>query len=143
MLAHGDQAVVQLRRIRHVKIARQREIARRPGTPPKVGMTRAHAVPPRGAVAEMPHQQFAAKIKVLLYRLSELRMDNARITLIVIGSKEGFEDSVERVRFHAALAKHVRFTRRHIELYAGDTRAVLTTVVLLLHQQEKLGKTPE
>jgi hypothetical protein len=91
----------------------------------------------------MADEELPAEVEVLLHRLGELRVDHAGGDLFVICGEQRLEDFVERVCFHAALAKHVRLASGHIEFHARHARAILPAVVLLFHQEKKLCEAPE
>src|SRR4051812_27492894 len=91
----------------------------------------------------MPHVKFAAKIEILLNRVGKFGMDRSLADQCRIATEERLENFVERVRFDIALAKHVRIARRNIELYARNARAVLAPVMLLLHKEKELVKSPQ
>src|SRR6187402_15647 len=52
------------------------------------------------------------------------------------------KDICDRLCSIAAHTIHKRVTRFHIQLYSGNTGAVLATVMLLFHQQVELVKPP-
>lgn len=88
----------------------------------------------------MPEENLTPKIKIVFYRLRELRVDQTFIHLLLIILKPPIEDSGKRVGFNRALASHILLSRLHVELDATNPRTVLSAVVLLLHQQEELIK---
>src|SRR5688572_27798277 len=106
-------------------------------------MARGNIVAAAGAIAQMPHEQLATKVEVLLYRFGKLGMDDAGFDLIVVLTKQTTKYPVQRVGLDIALAKHERRARGHVEFDAGNSRSVLTSVVLLLHQKEKFGEAPK
>ena len=143
VLADGDEAVVQLPRVRHVEVPRQHQVAGRPGTAAEKRMAGAQIVAARGAIAQMAEQQLAAEVEVPLDRLGELRVDRALAHLFRVPVQQILEDAVEGIGLDVAFAEHVRFARRDLELHARQTRPILTAVVLLLHQEEKLEDAPQ
>jgi hypothetical protein len=143
MLAHRDQRSVQLLGVGQVEIAAQRQVARRPRTPAEKRVARGDVVPAAGAVPQVAHQQFAAEVELLLHRVGELGMDDALGDVLIILAEQHAEDAVEGVRLDVPFAEQVRRPGGHIELYAGHSGAVLAAVVLLLHQEEKLGEAPQ
>ena len=143
MLADRDEAVVQLHRVGHVEIPGQHQVSRRPRAAPEERVARTQAVAAGGAVAEMSEVDLRSEVEVLFDRVGELRMDRAVGDLLAILLKEFLEDPVERVRLDVALAEHERLARRDVELHTRHTRAILSAVVLLLHQQKQLEEAPK
>ncbi len=143
VLAHADERLVQLLGVGHVEVAAEREVARRPGRTAEIRVTRGDVVTARGAVAQVADEQLASEIEVFFDRVGELGVDLAGGLLLFVLGEQDLEDFVERVGLHAALAKHERIARRDVEFHAGHARAVLAAVVLLFHEEEELGETPE
>ena len=143
VLTHRGERLVELGRIGQIKITAQRQVARRPRRAPKKRVTRAEAVAAAGAVAQMPHQRLAPKIEMLFHRVGEFRVNHAARKPLVVLAEQSLENLVERIALHAPLTKHEGLAGRHVQLHARHTRAVLAAVVLLLHQEKQLRKTPK
>ena len=143
VLTHRGERLVELGRIGQIKIPAQRQVARRPRRAPKKRVTRAEAVAAAGAVAQMPHQRLAPKIEMLFHRVGEFRVDHAALEPLVILAEQRLENLVERIALHAPLTKHEGLAGRHVQLHARHAGAVLSAVVLFLHQEKQLGKTPQ
>ncbi len=143
MLADADQRLVELGGVRQVEIPAQGKVAGGPGAPPEIGVAGAQVVAAAGPVAQVTEEELSTEVEILLHRLRELGMDDARGDHVVVLAEEILEDPVERVGLYVALAEHERIARGDVELHAGDTGAVLPAVVLLLHQEEELREPPE
>ncbi len=81
----------------------------------------------------MAHEEFSTEIEVLVHRVGELRMDHASLNFFVIAPEQRAKNFVERIRFHAPLAKHVRLAGGHVQFHASHARAVLAAVMLFFH----------
>ena len=143
MLAHRGQRGIELRRIGQREIAAEREIPRGPGAAAKVRMTGRRIVITARAIAQVAHEQLAAEIERLVHRVRKFGMNRAGGDMIIILLEQRLEDPVQRIGLNAPLAKHVGLARRHVHFHTSHARAVLTPVVLLLHQEEELGESPQ
>ncbi len=88
----------------------------------------------------MPEQHFTRIIEVFLNRIGKFWVNHTRIDLALIVLQLPLENTRQRIGPNATLTRHVRLPRINIKLHTADTRAVLATIVLLLHQEEQLVK---
>ena len=143
VLAALDERFVELGGIGHVEIPHDHEGARRPVAAAEVGMAGAFIELAAGAVAQVPHEDLAAEIKVLLDAIGAVLVQLA----LAVHLEEGFhllaENLCQRVGFDPAPPVDVGFSERHIELHTADPGAVLAAVVLLFHEQEELVHPPQ
>ena len=70
-------------------------------------------------------------------------MNRTLIDLLVVRTEQSLEYFVERVGLHAPFTEQEGLAGRHVQLHASDTGAVLTPIVLLLHQQVEFGHSPQ
>ena len=143
MRAAVDQRFVELARIRHRKVSGDHQIARRPNRFARERLTSAQIVISRRAVAQMPHQQFAAEIEIRLHRRRHFRDDDAFFDLRVVVGELPRKHFRERGGTQRAIPRHEALSRGNAELHAADSGAVLPAVVLLFHQQKKLIEAVE
>jgi len=88
----------------------------------------------------MPEQHFTRIIEVFLNRIGKLWMNHTRIDLVLIVLQLPLENARQRIGLNTALARHICLPRIDIKLHTADTRAVLATIMLLLHQEKQLIK---
>ena len=77
------------------------------------------------------------------YSLGKFRKGNARIDPLVQLPVLATEYLGQCLATRAALPEHERLARRHIQFHRTDSRPILSAVVLLFHEQEKLIEAPQ
>ena len=97
----------------------------------------------RGAVAEVAEEQFAAEVEMSLNCFREFGDDDAFAHLIRVGLDLTGENLGQALGANLAVAEEEGLPVFGADLDAADTRAVLASVVLLLHQEEELVKAVE
>lgn len=143
MLAAFNHALVEFRRIGHVEVAQHHQRARGPVGAAQVGMAGAFVKEAGGAVAQMPHQDFSAVVKVVFDVFRIFQVDLAAADFLVELLDLAVEDGSKGVLAGVPGTEQVGLAQGHVELYAADARAVLAAVVLLFHQDEQFVERPE
>ena len=143
MLAALNHALVQFRRVGHVEVAQHHQGARRPVGAAQVGMAGAFVKEAGGAVAEVPHQDFPAVVKVVFNVFSVFQVDLTAADFFVKLLDLPVEDGGEGVLAGVPGAEQVGLAEGHVQFHAADARAILAAVVLLFHQDEQLVERPE
>ena len=143
MLTTIDQHLVQLRGIGHVEVAHHHQRPRRPVAATQIGMTGTFIKLAGGTVTQMADENLTTEIKAFLDALGV-----GRIELFFAGEFVELLDLLaenfgQRVFLDATPAERVGLTLWHVELHAADARAVLTTVVLFLHEKKQLVEAPQ
>ena len=143
MLTAVDEHLVQLRGIGHVEIAHHHQRTRRPVAATKVGVTGTLVEFTRSAVAQMTDENLTTEIEALFDTLGV-----SRIELLFAGEFVELLDLLaenfrQRVFLDATSAERVGLAFRHVELHTSDARAVLTAIVLFLHQKKQLVESPQ
>ena len=134
MLSLGDDAAEHAVEIRHVEVARQREVLALPIAAPQERMYVRHAATTTGAVTKVTHQQFAVERDRLAASLFDARVSSL------------FVDLAENLAYGAVaqrpLAEYVFVLDGRVDLDNGKSGALLTAVVLLFHHQVELTQRP-
>ena len=89
-------------------------------------------------IAQMPQEHLAPEIKVRLDGLGKLGKYRVAGDLLVIGLQLAREDVSERQRGRVTIAEHESLPMGHVELHTPNASAILSTVVLFLHEEEEL-----
>ena len=142
MLPTLDETLVQFVAVRKVEVARDHEIFGGPVAFSEVRMARGGSIAAGGPVTQMTKEDFSAMIEVRLHGLRKLRVDLTGIQQFLIMLQLLAENLGEGVRTRAALAKHESLACGNVQLHGTDAGAVLSPVVLLLHEKEKLIEAP-
>ena len=133
MIAEGGQMIEHVRRVCQIEIARHQQCAGAAGVVADHWMTGRQCAIPVSAVAEMPEIDLSAERPRKSFR-----------GCFLVGCFKHAGNPFQQVRQRhggATLLQLVeRFSGRHVQTDAGNARAVLTAVVLLLHQQRQLRK---
>ena len=141
-----DQVVVQIPGVGHVEVPQHHQGLRGPVRPPKVRMTAAGTELPRSPVAEMPEEDLAAEVEMLLHLVGVVLpplLDQAFPLQLGKTPQLLLHHLDEGVALGVPLAEQVGRPQRHIQLAAADPDTVLAPVVLLLHQEIQALEAPE
>ena len=120
--------------VRHVEVPAQGEVTCPPVIAAQKRMDVRKPRLARRAVSEVSHIQFGGKRQV---SLRELRIAEALGRYSLVMAIHRVENLGDRVGACRPLAKHVFFAGGSLELDAGETRSVLSAVMLFLHEEIK------
>ena len=74
----------QLLGVGQVEISTKGEIPRRPRAAAEIRVTRRDVVASARAITQVPHQQLATEIELLLYRVGEFGMNHSGVDVFVV-----------------------------------------------------------
>ena len=122
-------------RVREVEIAAEGQVAGAPIAAAQEGVDVSEARPAGGAVTQMAHVEFAGEGQT---GRGVSRIGEALGSDVAILAVDRLEDLRDGARPSGPLTKHILLAGRGAELDAGEPRAVLPAVVLLLHEEVEL-----
>ena len=86
----------------------------------------------------MPYQEFGGVVEVVPHGVDKLRVDYAALYFVVVVLELLAKYGRKPVLLRIALAVYVAFSGGNAYLDRSYSRAVLSAVVLLLHEEEEL-----
>jgi hypothetical protein len=143
MLSALDQFLVKKVDVGKIEISRHHEIFPRPIALAKIRVAGGRPIRSRSSVPQMPKKNFSTIIEMFLNGLRKFGKGLPSLIEVVQTFVLSSENFGKGLGAGASLAEHKRFSRRHIELHRSDTGSILSTIVLLFHQQKKLIETPK
>jgi len=94
------------------------------------------------AVAKVAKHRLAEQIELLL-EFGFVELCHAEAADAIERAHRFVEEALDGVALRGARTLHEGLAWRHVELHARDAGPVLTSVVLLFHQQEQAPQSPE
>jgi hypothetical protein len=141
MLSEVYEKLKELVDVREVEVAGQHKVPRHPVVLPKEGMAVLQVVLPEGPIAKMPHEELTGKALVPLQPVHILQ--EFRIADVVEVGIDVVEDVLDGLGADGAIAADVAVARLDIELDVRYSGSVLTSIVLLFHQEIELVEAVE
>ena len=140
VLPQANKLFKELIDVGHVEVPCDQKVAAHVVRLAQKGVAGLDAVASIGSVPQVPNKYVACKGQVLLYPCCVFEaLGLARDPLFNSALNSG-KNILKRLGVDRPRPADVAMARRHVEFYSGESAAVLTSVVLLLHHEHHLVK---